>query len=189
MTKTSRYKGLVLGSFLAPEIGMIFGELGPPLYGLALTTALRKTGTKLTRVFLFSVTCSMHWNYIRIYLFLEETGWIGSFQLMTCNLIVCILSDKSTHVYIYIIYHMYASSFEIRLPSVSFQKFGPRSKMFLQKKFLVFSKNKCWHEKTADTNEEFQWLTSIGAHLFSLEQRGKCDPVQPSNGWGVGSRI
>ena len=100
MTKTSRYKGLVLGSFLAPEIGMIFGELGPPLYGLALTTALRKTGTKLTRVFLFSVTCSMRWNYIRIYLFLEETGWIGSFQLMTCNLIVRILSDKSTHVYI-----------------------------------------------------------------------------------------
>ena len=26
------------------------------------------------------------------------------------------------------------------------------------------------------------------AHLFSLEQRGKCDPVQPSNGWGIGSR-
>ena len=25
MTKTSRYKGLVLGSFLAPEIDMIFG--------------------------------------------------------------------------------------------------------------------------------------------------------------------
>jgi hypothetical protein len=26
MTKTSRYKGLVLGSFLAPEIDMIFGD-------------------------------------------------------------------------------------------------------------------------------------------------------------------
>ena len=33
MTKTSRYKGLVLGSFLAPEIDMIFGDgVGPPLY-------------------------------------------------------------------------------------------------------------------------------------------------------------
>ena len=26
MTKTSRYKGLVLGSFLVPEIDMIFGD-------------------------------------------------------------------------------------------------------------------------------------------------------------------
>ena len=26
MTKTSRYKGLVVGSFLAPEIGIIFGD-------------------------------------------------------------------------------------------------------------------------------------------------------------------
>ena len=26
MTKTSRYKGLVLGSFLAPDIDMIFGD-------------------------------------------------------------------------------------------------------------------------------------------------------------------
>ena len=26
MTKTSRYKGLVLGSFLAPEIDMFFGD-------------------------------------------------------------------------------------------------------------------------------------------------------------------
>jgi len=26
MTKTSRYKGLVLGSFLAPEIDIIFGD-------------------------------------------------------------------------------------------------------------------------------------------------------------------
>ena len=34
MTKTSRYKGLVLGSFLVPEIDMILEtELGPPLYG------------------------------------------------------------------------------------------------------------------------------------------------------------
>ena len=26
MTKTSRYKGLALGSFLAPEIDMVFGD-------------------------------------------------------------------------------------------------------------------------------------------------------------------
>ena len=33
MTKTSRYKGLVLGSFLVPDIDMILEtELGPPLF-------------------------------------------------------------------------------------------------------------------------------------------------------------
>ena len=118
-------------------------------------------------------------NELLPYLFLEETGWVGSFHLMTCNLIVRILSDKSTHVYIKYITctHRRSRSDHQVFP---FRNLVHAQKIFLQKIFLVFSKNKCWHEKIADTNKEFQWLTSIGAHLFSLEQRGKCDPVQSS---------
>ena len=38
MTKTSRYKGLVLGSFLVPEIDMIFGDgVGASLVGVTAT--------------------------------------------------------------------------------------------------------------------------------------------------------
>ena len=41
MTKTSRYKGLVLDLFLVPEIDMIFGDgVGPPLFEAVIANSV-----------------------------------------------------------------------------------------------------------------------------------------------------
>jgi hypothetical protein len=78
---------------------------------------------------------------------------------------------------------MYASSFAIRSPSVSFSEtWSILSKIFL-KIFLVFSKNNAGTKKQLAQNEEFQMADiTRGTPFFHSEQRGKCDPVQPSNG-------
>ena len=60
MTKTSRYKGLVLGSFLAPEIDMFFGDgVGPPLFEALIANSVL-------------VSCVSTWNSAA-----EEGAWVG----------------------------------------------------------------------------------------------------------------
>ena len=88
-------------------------------------------------------------------------------------------------MYIYKIYHMYASSFAIRSPSVSFSEtWSILSKIFLQIFFLSSqTKNNAGTKKQLAQNEEFQMADiTRGTPFFHSEQRGKCDPVQPSNG-------
>ena len=99
-----------------------------------------------------------------------------------------ILSKRSTYVYINISH--VRNVVEIWLPTVSIQKLGSHSKFFsLQKKSLISFQKQTQSRKTADPKIGVPMLASLATHLFSLEQRGECDPVQPSNGWGVGSRI
>ena len=77
-------------------------------------------------------------------------------------------------MYIYKIYHMYASSFAIRSPSVSFSEtWSILSKIFLQKFFLssqkiMLARKNSWHKMKSS-----KWLTSLGAHLFSFGAKGK----------------
>ena len=106
-----------------------------------------------------------------IYLFLKETGWVGSFHLITCSLIVRILSKRSTYVYINISH--VRNVVEIWLPTVSIQKLGSHSKNFSQKKFLSsLFKNKRSHEKQLIQKLMFQcWLHS--QHTFFPWSKGE----------------
>ena len=97
-------------------------------------------------------------NELLPYLFLKETGWVGSFHLITCSLIVRILSKRSTYVYINISH--VRNVVEIWLPTVSIQKLGSHSKNFsLQKKIShLFSKTNAVTKNSWSKN----WCSNAG---------------------------
>ena len=78
---------------------------------------------------------------------------------------------------------MYATSSRFDCPPFPFRNLVLIRKIFLFKKISLISFQKqTQSRKTADPKIGVPMLASLATHLFSLEQRGECDPVQPSNG-------
>ena len=114
-------------------------------------------------------------NELLPYLFLEETGWVGSFHLIPVTLL-CVYYHIRVHMYVYI-YVKYITCTHRRSQldpqTFLFRNLVHSLKNFLQN-FLVFSKMDAGTEKQLSQNEAFQkWLTSLGAHLFSFGAKGK----------------
>ena len=112
-------------------------------------------------------------NELLPYLFLEETGWVGSFHLIPVTLL-CVYYHIRVHMYIYVKYitctHRRS---QLDPQTFLFRNLVHSLKNFLQN-FLVFSKMDAGTEKQLSQNEAFQkWLTSLGAHLFSFGAKGK----------------